>query len=168
MSQAVVTALIGAASMVLGALFAFLIQARRLPSDMRLTEAQAEKAQHEAAALVISDLKDEVARLKEKVGEFEGRMTKAEARTTETEERLADSEASANRFRLAVIALGSRLDQERAKNREMVVKLVGIIKHLLDCVEHPEQVENIDRPAIAHLMQAILDGYLPEQIVGVF
>ena len=79
MNQTLVAALIGAAGAILGALTALFIQSRRLPSDIRLTEAQTEKVQHETASSLIKDLTNEVERLKAKVAEFEGRLTKAEA-----------------------------------------------------------------------------------------
>lgn len=192
MSQTIIIALIGLVGTALGVLLGFLIQARRLPSEMRLTdaqakktlaekelaEAQAEKAQHETASLVIQELTAEVKRLKSEITEikdkqlkdgnlFEERMTKAEARATGAESRLADSESRANEFRRAVIAIGERLDRERAKSRDMVVRLVGIVEHLLDCVENPSRAKDIDRPAITRLIQSILDEYPIEQFVKV-
>ena len=167
MSEPVIVALIGAAGVIMGVLSTLLIQARRLPSEVRLTEAQAEKTQHESAALVIKDLSDEVSRLKVRLFELEERLTKSEARATGAESRLADAETRAYEFRRAVIAIGERLDHERAKSREMVGNLVGIIEHLLDCIEHPGQAQNIDRPAIARLIQSILNGYQPEGFIGV-
>lgn len=167
MNPTLVAALIGAAGAIIGALTTLFIQSRRLPSDIRLAEAQAEKTQHEAASLIIKGLTDEVERMKTKVGEFESRLTKAEARATEAESRLANAEVRASEFRRAVIAIGERLDRERAKYRDMATNLVGIIEHLLDCIEHPEQARGIDRPAIARLTQQILDGYPAEQFVRV-
>lgn len=178
LSQPVIAALIGAAGAIFGALLVFAIQARRLPTEMRLTEAQTEKTQHEAANLVIQELTAEVNRLKAEITEikdrqlkdgklFEERLTKAEARATGAESRLADSESRANEFRRAVIAIGERLDRERAKSRDMVVRLVGIVEHLLDCVENPSRAKDIDRPAIARLIQSILDEYPAEQFVKV-
>jgi DNA-directed RNA polymerase beta subunit len=192
MSQTILTALIGLAAAALGTVLGFLIQARRLPAEIKLTEAQAEKAraekalteaqaekaQHEAASQVIQDLTAEVNRLKAEIAEvkdkqlkdgklFEERLTKAEARATGAESRLADSESRASEFRRAVIALGERLDRERAKSRGMVVRLVGIIEHLLDCVEDPGRAKDIDRPAITRLIQSILDEYPAEQFVKV-
>lgn len=165
MNQTLIEALIGAAGAILGAIAALIVQSRRLPSDIKLAEAQAEKTQHEAASMVIKELRDEIDRFKAKVVEFEIRLTKAEARATESESRLADSESRANEFRRAVIALGERLDKERAKYRDMAANLVGIIEHLLDCIEHPEKSKNIDRPAIARLTQAILNDYPAEKLV---
>ncbi len=170
----------------------FLIQARRLPAEMKLTEAQAEKtraekalaeaqaekAQHESASMIIQELTAEVGRLRAEITEikykqirdnkaFEERLTKAEARATSAETRLAESESRAQEFRRAVIAIGERLDRERAKSRELAIKLVGIIDHLLDCIENPSRAQEIDRPAIARLTQAILDGYPAEQFIKV-
>ena len=167
MNQTLVAALIGAAGAILGALTALFIQSRRLPSDIRLTEAQTEKVQHETASSLIKDLTNEVERLKAKVAEFEGRLTKAEARATEAESRLADAEVRANEFRRAVIAIGERLDRERAKSRDMAVTLVGIIEHLLSCIEDPSRAKDVDRPAITRLTKNILDGYPAEQFVRV-
>ena len=192
MSQTTITALIGLGGTVLGVLLGFLIQARRLPAEIRLTEAQAEKtraekalteaqaekAQHETAGLVIQELTAEVDRLKAEITEvkakqlkdsqlFEERLTKAEARATGAESRLADAELRANEFRRAVIVIGERLDRERVKSRDMVVRLAGIVEHLLDCVEDPSRAKDIDRPAITRLIQSILDEYPAEQFVKV-
>ncbi len=181
MSQTILTALIGLGAAAVGAVLGFLIQARRLPAEMRLTEAQAEKtraekalteaqaeqAQHETAGQIIQELRDEIERLKIKMTELEARLTKSEARATGAESRLAESESRANEFRRAVIALGERLDRERAKSRDMVVRLVGIVEHLLDCVEDPSRAKDIDRPAITRLIQSILDEYPAEQFVKV-
>ena len=167
MNATVLVALIGAAGAIIGALATLFIQSRRLPSDIRLTEAQVEKTQHEAAALVIKELTDEVTRLKTKIADFEGRLTKAEARATEAEERLADAEVRAHEFRRAVIAIGEGRDRDRAKARDMAMTLVGIIDHLLSCIEDPSRAEKIDRPAIARLTQAILNDYPVEPFVRV-
>lgn len=167
MSQTAIEALIGLVGAVIGALAAFVIAARRLPSDMKLTEAQAEKTQHEAANMVINELRQEISRLKEKLSEFEGRLVKAESRATSAESRLADAEARANEFRRAVISVGERLDRERAKSRQMVIDLVGVIEYLLDCVENPTHSKDIDRPAITKLIQSILNGYPAEHLIKV-
>lgn len=153
--------------MIFGSAAATFIQSRRLPSEIRLTEAQAEKAQHEASALIIKDLRDEVDRLKARILDFDSRLSKSEARATNAESRLADAEIRASEFRRAVIAIGERLDKERAKSRDVVVNLVGIIEHLLDCVENPDQAASVDRPAIARLTQQILDDYPIERFLQV-
>lgn len=155
MNPTITTALIGAVCAIAGALASFWIQSRRLPSDIRLTDAQAEKAQHEAATLVIDNLSREVDRLKLKLAELETRLTKAESKA-----------ASADEFRRAVIALGERLDRERAKSRDMVGKLVGVIERLLSCIENPEH-ERIDRAEIAKFLSDIMGQYQPEQFVRV-
>lgn len=108
-----------------------------------------------------------IVRLEAQVAELTERLTKAEARATGAESRLADSESRASEFRRAVIAIGERLDAERRKNRDMAMQLVGIIEHLLDCIEHPEQASSIDRPAIARLTQAILDDHRGEEFIGI-
>jgi len=167
MNPTVTAALLTVAGVIVGALASFWIQSRKLPSDIRLTDAQAEKAQHEAASMVIENLSREVERLKQKLGELEARLTKAEARATGSEARLAEAETRASEFRRAVIAIGERLDRERAKARDMAVTLVGIIDHLLSCIEDPSRATTIDRPAITKLTQSILDGYQPEQFVRV-
>lgn len=166
MNPTIVTALIGAAGIIVGYLANFLIQSRRLPSDIKLTEAQAEKTQHETAALLIRGLTDEVARLRTKIAEFETRLAKAEARATEAEERLADAEVRAHEFRRAVIRIGEGRDQDREKARAMVTKLVGVIEHLLACIEQPND-KIIDRVAITQLISEILADYPAEQFVRV-
>lgn len=167
MNTAALVSIVGAITALVGALVGAFVQSRRLPSDIRLIDAQAEKTQHEAGQLVIKSLSDEVDRLKKKLTDFEERLTKAETRATGAETRLAESESRAAEFRRAVIALGERLDQERMKARDMAVNLCGIIEHLLDCIENPSKAAEVDRPAIARLIQGILNGYPAEQFVRV-
>jgi len=167
MNPTLVAALIGAAGAILGALTTLFVQSRRLPSDIRLTEAQTEKTQHETSALVIKNLMDEVSRFKAKVAEFEERLTKAEARAANSESRLADAESRATEFRRAVIAIGEGRDQDRLKARSMVTMLVGVIEHLLSCFEHPEVPQDFDRAAIAALISEIIKEYQPEQFVRI-
>lgn len=143
----------------MGALAGLWIQSRRLPSDIRLADAQAEKTQHEASNLVIKSLTDEVERLKAKLIDFEARLTKAEARATGAEERLANAESRANEFRRAVIVIGEKLDKERIKAGDTAMKLIGIIDLLLNCIENPSRINEIDRPAIARLTQGIIADY---------
>ena len=165
MNPTLVAALVGAAGAIIGALTTLFIQSRRLSSDIRLTEAQTEKTQHEAAGMIITNLSKEVERLKQSHTSMEERLTRAETRATGAEVRLVDSESRAAEFRRAVIAIGERLDLEREKSRDMVTRLVGIIDHLLSCIEDPSRSQTIDRPAITSLIQKILDDCRAEVVV---
>lgn len=156
MNPTVTAALIGVVGVIVGALASFWIQSRRLPSDIRLTEAQVEKIQHETSAMLIKELSDEVGRLKVKVFELEEQVKK-----------LSATAAEAERFRLAVIHIGEKRDQDRKVARDMAVNLVGIIDHLLSCIEDPSRAKDIDRPAITQLIKRILDNYPVEQFVMV-
>jgi hypothetical protein len=159
MSEAVLIAIIGGLGVALGALATLFVQARRLPSEVHLTEAQAKKTAREADDLLIDNLTEEIGRLKVKNVEIEARLTKSEQRATGAEVRLAESEARANEFRRAVIHVGDRLDHERTQNRQTVEKLVLIIEHLLSCLEEPSKAQDVDQNAIARLIQTIRSGY---------
>ena len=206
MNPTIVAALIGVAGVIVGAAASFWIQSRRLPADIRLTEAQTEKVQHETASGLIQDLTNEVKRQKAEFVEFkeqfkkesdeslakfakaevarveaekarveaerlraiaDARQAEIERRSTNLEARLADAEYSAQRTRQAMIFIGEGRDQDRAKARQVVIKLVGIIEHLLDCVENPSQSNEVDRAAIAGLIKAMLEEYPQEQFVRV-
>lgn len=158
MSEAVLIAIIGVLGTALGALGTLFYQSRRLPSEMRLTDAQAKKTEREADDLLLDNLTQEIQRLKDRITELEARLTKSEGRATNAEVRLAESEARANEFRRAVIAVGERLDAERNKNRKTVEKLIIIIEHLLSCIEEPSKAQDVDQVAIARLIQTIRNG----------
>jgi hypothetical protein len=66
-----------------------------------------------------------------------------------------------------VIAIGERLDRERAKSRDMVMKLVGVIEHLLLCIEEPGREKTVDRAEITRLISDILVNYPAEKFVRV-
>jgi chromosome segregation ATPase len=159
MSEAVLIAVIGVLGTALGALATLFVQQRRLPSEVKLTEAQAKKAEREADDLLFGNLTDEIERLKGRITDLEARLTKSEGRATSAEVRLADSEARANEFRRAVIVVGERLDAERTKNRKTIEKLMVIIEHLLSCIEEPSKAKDVDQVAIARLIQTIRNGY---------
>lgn len=108
-----------------------------------------------------------VARLEAQVAELGERLTKAEARATGAESRLADAESRAQEFRRAVIAIGEGREQDRLKARAMVTKLVGVIEHLLMCIEQPDEDKIIDRVAITQLISEILADYPSEQFVRI-
>lgn len=108
-----------------------------------------------------------IVRLEAQVIELGERLTKAEARATGAESRLADSESRANEFRRAVIAIGEGREQDRMKARAMVTKLVGVIEHLLSCIEQPDDDKIIDRVAITQLISEILADYPKEQFVRI-
>lgn len=108
-----------------------------------------------------------IVRLEAQVVELAERLTKAEARATGAESRLADSEARASEFRRAVIAIGEGREQDRLKARAMVTKLVGVINHLLSCIEKPDKDKIVDRVAITQLISEILADYPAEQFVRI-
>lgn len=158
MSEAVLIAIIGVLGTALGVLSTLFYQSRRLPSEVRLTEAQAKKTDREADDLLIHNLSEEIQRLKERIGDLETRLTKSEERATNAESRLAGSEARANEFRQAVVRIGERLDAERAKNRRTVEKLVLIIERLLTCIEEPDRARDLDPNEIERMIQTIRNG----------
>ena len=158
MSEAVLISLIGVLGTALGVLGTLFYQSRRLPSEVRLTEAQAKKTGREADDLLLDNLTEEINRLKDRIADLETRLTKSEQRATSAEVRLAEAEGRANEFRRAVIAVGERLDAERTKNRRTVEKLVLIIEHLLSCIEEPSKAKDVDQVAIARLIQTIRNG----------
>ena len=75
----------------------------------------------------------------------------------EFNERLMQAERMSLEFRIATIRIGEKLDHERRKYVRMATNLVGVIKCLLDCIDHPENVRDINRPAITRMVQSILD-----------
>lgn len=156
MTPAEIAALSAALGTALGAAAAWWAQSRKAPSEAALAEAQAEKARRESEKMLLDSLNQEVVRLKSRVVELEERVVKSEARAAGAETRLADAEMRANEFRKAVIHLGERLDKERAKSRDTAAKLLGIIHHLLDVVEDPTRVGEVDRQAIRHLEESIM------------
>jgi uncharacterized protein HemX len=159
-SEAVLVAIIGVLGIALGALSTLFVQSRRLPSDIRLTEAKAKKANREADDLLLDNLTQEIARLKGRITDLETRLTTSEGRATSAEVRLAEADGRANEFRRAVIAVGERLDAERTKNRQTIEKLVLIVEHLLSCIEDPGKAQEVDQTAIARLIQTIRNGYV--------
>jgi len=72
-----IEALIAAAGAIIGAMAALFIQSRRLPSDIRLAEAQADKLGYEGSALVIASLASEVARLKQDMTDVRAQLARA-------------------------------------------------------------------------------------------
>jgi uncharacterized protein YigA (DUF484 family) len=140
---AAVGAVIGA---VIGAFVTLFIQSRKLPADIRLTEAQAEKTQHEASNIIIDNLVSEVARLKDEVKELKEEIKKLKA--------LAEN---ANEFRIANHVLGRKLTAERSK----VEGLAEIISGLLESIEQNKTVE-IKRQDVTRLVAAIINGYPSE------
>ena len=85
------------------------------------------------------------------------RLTQIDDRLTRAEIRALDASNRALEFRLAVIRIGEKLDNERRKYQRMVTNLVGVIKCLLDCLDHPDNVRDINRPAITRMIQDIMD-----------
>jgi hypothetical protein len=144
----IVTALIAAIAALGGSLIGAFVQSRRLPSDIRLADAQAEKQQHEAASLVIANLSKEVERLKDKIEKLETKLAKVEVMA-----------ANANEFRRATIVLGEKLHGERIK----VIRLVEIIGNILERVEDPVRVQEIKRQDVTRLVSGIVNGYPAEE-----
>jgi hypothetical protein len=144
---------------------------RKASADARGAEASADHTIVDSASDVLAMAKAayevRIARLEAQVVDLATRLTNSDTRAVGAETRLAGAEARATDFRRAVIAIGERLDKERAKSREMVVGLVGVIEYMLDCVENPSQSKDISRPGITKLIAAILDGYPAEQFVKV-
>jgi len=136
----IVAGIVGAA---LSAIIAQVAPWRRQPSEARLAEAQADKAQHEGGSIVIADLSKEIERLKVKIDQLEARLGRAEL-----------AAANANEFRRAAIVLGEKLDGERAK----ILKLLAVVEGLLDFAENKPTAEPVDRAATTRLIQSILDG----------
>ena len=158
MSEGVLVAIIGVLGTIAGILGTLFYQSRRLPSEVKLTEAQTRKVDRETDALVIDGLIQEIARLKIRIEELEARSSKYESRATNAEMRMSDAEGRANEFRRAVITIGERLDAERATNRKAVEKLVIIIEHLLSCIENPDKAHEVDQTAIERMIQTIRNG----------
>jgi chromosome segregation ATPase len=158
MSQPILLALIAIGGTVLGALIAQAAAMFRAPAQARLDDAQAEKAQHESAALVNKELREEIDRLGAKVAALELRVVESERRATSAEGRLADAEFRSSEFRRSVNFIGQRLEKEREESRATTEKLCILIEHLLLCVESPDQATEIDRPGIEAMIANIRNG----------
>jgi len=143
MSEPLIIAIVGIVGAALGAVIAQVAPWRRVPSEARLAEAKADREQHEAGSLIITNLSKEVERLKAKIDQLEARLGRAET-----------AAANANEFRRAAIVLGEKLDGERAK----ILKLLAVIENLLDFAEGKITTGPIDRIATTRVIQAILDG----------
>jgi hypothetical protein len=155
MNPVIVTALVGAACAIIGSLATFWIQSRRLPSDIRLADAQAEKAQHEASSLVIASLSTEVGRLKQDMADIRVQLARA-----------VDAEVRAAEFRRATVAIGEGRKKDRDQAQHMASMMMEIIKRLLDCLEDSTK-EQLDRATVAGMVQYIIDHYLDEIGIGV-
>jgi chromosome segregation ATPase len=128
-------------------------EANRMLQDNLRCEIERQKTESAALEQRIKTEADETEkRLLSRISELEGRLTKAETRATSAEVRLADSETRANEFRRAVIAVGDRLDRERAEFRETTEKLCVIIEHLLSCIGDPSKTSEVDSNAIERII----------------
>ena len=166
MSEGVLIAIIGVLGTALGVIATLFYQARRMPSEVKFTQAKTKQVEGEADHLVIGNLIDEIGRLKNRITELETRLTISEGRATRAEVRLAEVDGRANEFRRAVITIGERLDAERTKNRRMVEKLVLIIEHLLTCIEEPDRAKDLDQDEIERMIQTIRNGNSEEVLDG--
>jgi chromosome segregation ATPase len=160
MSEPVAIVLVGVVGTVLGALVSQFAAMLRAPAQVRLDEANAEKSQHEAAALVNKELRDEIDRLSSKITALEARVVESEKRATSAETRIADAESRANESRRVVIVLGEKLDKERAENESTLEKLTILIERLLTCIETPEKSSEIDMPGVKAMIRNMKRGWL--------
>lgn len=155
MSEPLIIVLVGIVGTALGALIAQLPALRRGPSQARLDDANAEKAQHEGAAIVNAGLREEIARLGLKIVALEVRAVEYERRTTLAETRFADAETRSTESRRVVIVLGEKLDEARAT----IDKLVILTERLLTCIESPEKSGEIDLPGVKSMIYLMKKGW---------
>jgi len=155
MSEPVIIAVVGIVGAALGALIAQLPALRRGPSQARLDEAQADHAQHESAALVNDELREEIARLGLKITALETRAVEYERRTTLAETRFADAETRSTESRRVVIVLGEKLDDARGT----IDKLLILIDHLITIIESPTKAGEVDMPGVKAMMITMRRGW---------
>ena len=151
MSEPVIIAVVGIIGAALGALIAQFAAMRRAPALSRLDDAQAEKIQHESAALVNTELRGEIARLGLKVTSLETRAVEYERRTTLAETRFADAETRSTESRRVVIVLGEKLDEARVT----IDKLLILIDHLITIIESPAKAGEVDMPGVKAMMNGM-------------
>jgi uncharacterized coiled-coil protein SlyX len=158
MSEPVILAIVALVSAAISALIVQAASIRRAPAQARLDDANADKAQNEAAALIITTLREEVEHLGKKVAALEQRVVESERRATSAEARLAEAEARASESRRVIITLGERLDRERTDNRSTTDQLCILIERLLVCIESPGEATKIDMPGVQAMINNIRSG----------